>query len=240
MYSLPIPPPRTYVMSRPCLAVIALCMVRAALGVAYVAITPRGDGLHLLAVMPFHGDKATVAVTAVNASGAVLLKATSAVTQMADMGVLNAPRRVGIVAVTVQTSSPGVVPLTQRFNINASVAHPLAGLIWVPDGGGTYTLTPIPDEWETPDARWSVVCDGAKPVRMAAWTNRTVQASATSKCSAQVSMDADGYVISDVLQVQGGAFVSTPVVAAHSSASADAAVLIHIVAALSLLFIIEQ
>lgn len=199
-------------MARAAARVVAvLCAVRAAVGLAYIAITPRGDGLHVVAVPPNANRAATsVAISAADASGVVLLQSANTTLWSArtDMGVLSRQPE-GPLLVTATTTLAGGATLTQRFTIDAATATPLAGLVWLPGPSNTYTLTPIPAEWDSPYARWSAVCVGVPAVVSASWANRTVSAAASSQCTAQVTMDPSGFVTSDVLLVQGGGLVVT-------------------------------
>ena len=208
-------------------ALTILCAVRAALGVAYVSVIPRGDGMHVMATLPNLYSAISVAVSAVDTNGAVLLKSSSNVagSMRADMGILaNEPK--GELTVTTTTASSGSVPLVQQFVINTAAAVPLPGLVWLPDSNGiTYTLTPIPSEWANRNARWSAVCSGVPPVLLAPWANRSVDATATALCTAQVTMDTSGFVTSDILSVQGGAFAPITVDIPSSGSATPPAVL---------------
>ena len=192
-------------------AVVILCVLRAAAGVAYVAITPRGDGLHVVAVLASANSAPSVTVSVADATGAVLLHSTTPTGGRirTDVGTIPRETRAPLTVTTVAAA------LTQRFTIDPQGARPLLGLVWLPaEGSASYTLTPIPSDWASPYARWSVQCSGAPVILQAPWANRTVDASSTAQCIAQVTMDSTGFVTSDVLVVQGGGF--TPAAAPSS------------------------
>lgn len=210
-------------------AAVILCALRAAAGVAYVAVTPRGDGMHVVAVLASANSAPSVTVLVTDATGAVLLNSTTSTAGQlrTDVGTLS---RQAQSALAITTVSAG---LTQHFAMDTRAAAPLLGLVWVPAEGSTrYTLTPIPANWFSPYARWSVQCDGAPLILQAPWANRTVDASSTAQCIAQVTMDSTGFVISDVLEVQGGGFA---LAAAPSSGCASMRASLMAVLPLSLL-----
>lgn len=207
-------------------AFILLCLVTAVVAlppVSFVAIVPRADGYYAVATISDTVTPTASASLNVRIEQAGLDHPTLEVTtripaytdrltmHAVELGKLSQPPTELVLYATVSDNYGSLG--TQTFRINATGTRALLGLLWVPDGNGNYTLTPtIPSDWGGPHVRWNAVCEGAPHVLLAAWGMRSVRAQYTQRCNVQVSMDAVGYVISDIIQVQGGWVNETSVV----------------------------
>ena len=189
-----------------------------------VAIVPRADGYHAVVTMsntviPTAAAMLNLTIFEEGVDPPLLATLTNIpgytdrlVIHTMDAGVLNTRPQNVVARASMVSRLYGSTPV-QTFTVNATGASPLLGVMWMANANGTYTLTPIPGDWNPANARWSAVCSGVPPVLYAPWGSRTVAATATVGCSAQVSMDGRGYVVSDVMPVQGG-WVNTSVVPA--------------------------
>lgn len=197
---------------------LALAMVHAAAQapplpaptVQFARLVPKGSALFASVVLS--NRSALLSGTTVSAqvySGSALLLNASGAPQSVDLSG-EAVFSVGSFPATPQVTVVASVARgpAQTFSIDASEARELVALFWRDEGNGNFTLEPIPANWSTSAATWSAACEGRPVTWPQPWTARSVAAAATEACLVVVTMDAAGYVDSDVLVVGKGGVLS--------------------------------